>query len=147
MKFFVSTLDRLRRSVKTGDESSDRIAIVHVDRAVPDDDEFVLDVVISKDGQRTTVLIGSAALSDIARARDFGPRLIELLEAERPGALLIDLRQVAQLSSESLNQLISVNCHARALGIQLVLANLCQPLREVFRITRLDRLFELADQN
>jgi anti-anti-sigma factor len=146
---FLSTLDRIRRSAKTGDESSDRIEIVRFEQDAPSDQlptaaVSLTDILVTKETDQTIIIIGAESLSDISRARSLGPQLIRLLEAEKTNSMLIDLRQVHQLSSESLNQLIAINCHARSLGVRLILANLCQPLGEVFRITRLDRLFELA---
>jgi anti-anti-sigma factor len=101
--------------------------------------------VVRKHPQRTVVALGPSAICDVARTHDLGSQLIGLLDTDRPSLLVVDLGQVGQISSECLNQLINVNCYARSTGVKLVLANLCQPLREVFRITRLDRLFEIAD--
>ncbi len=74
----------------------------------------------------------------------FASPLIKLLDEERPEVLYVDLAKYSRLSSEMLNQLIQVNCHARSNGARLVLSNLNEPLVEVFRLTRLDRLFELS---
>lgn len=150
MNFFVSTLARFRRS-RSIDEPSDPIAIVRLDRDIPEvvsaRDVAGQDLVVTKHPQRTIVALGPSAVCDVSKTHDLGPQLIQLLDADRPQVLWVDLGQIEQVSSECLNQLISVNCHARSKGIQLVLANLCQPLREVFRITRLDRLFELGDES
>ena len=150
MKFLTSTLDRLRRT-RTPDGTSHQIAVVRLDReplaATQPPDGSLLDVDLTSAPQRMIVSLCPRTACDVSQARELGPQLIRLIDGDRPSTLVLDLGQLAQLSSECLNQLISVNCHARSQGVQLVLANLCEPLRAVFRITRLDRLFELMDED
>ena len=100
---------------------------------------------MSQQPDKTVVSIGAIAMQDLSEVRDLGSWLIQLLENEAPKVLVVDLGQIKCLTSESLNQLINVNCHARERGTKLILANLCSPLLDVFRITRLDRLFEVAE--
>ena len=148
MKFFASPLERFRRfpknGPKNGDGSSDRIGVVNVQHEPVKPESSV--VTVSQRNDRLVVSVAEIAMHDLSEVRDFGARLIELLEGESPKVLVVDLGKIRQLSSESLNQLISVNCHARERGTQLVLANLCRPLMEVFQITRLDRLFDVAEE-
>tara|TARA_R110002049_G_scaffold285698_4_gene467071 strand:- start:231751 stop:232161 length:411 start_codon:yes stop_codon:yes gene_type:complete len=59
--------------------------------------------------------------------------------------LTLDFRQVGWLSSDGLNELISINRQARTRGLRLVLSNVQEPVREVFALTRLERMFELAE--
>jgi anti-anti-sigma factor len=143
MKFFASPLDRFRRHSKPGDDTSDRIGVVKVEHSQANDSD--LPVTVSQQQDKTVVSIGAIALHDLSEVRDLGAWLIQLLEDEAPKVLVVDLGQVKCLTSESLNQLINVNCHARERGTKLVLANLCRPLLDVFHITRLDRLFEVAE--
>ncbi len=152
MKFLTTTIDRLRRS-RTPDGTSHQIAVVRLDRdpiAAPGEPPAVapeLAFDLTRSPQRVIVSLCPKIVCDPSKARQLGPQLIQLIDCDRPSVLVLDLGQIAQLSSECLNQLISVNCHARSQGIRLVLANLCEPLHAVFRITRLDRLFELIDQD
>jgi anti-anti-sigma factor len=143
MKFFASSLDRFRRHTKSADDTSDRIGVVKVEHSQTTD--VTLPVTVSQQLDKTVVSIGAIAMQDLSEVRDLGAWLIQLLEEDAPKVLVVDLGQVKCLTSESLNQLINVNCHARERGTKLVLANLCSPLLDVFRITRLDRLFEVAD--
>lgn len=144
MKFFASPLDRFRRNAKPADDTSDRIGVVKVEHTQKSSDD--LPVIVSQQSGRTVVSVGSIAMQDLSEVRDLGAFLIQLLDEEAPEVLVIDLAKLTFLSSESLNQLINVNCHAREHGTKLLLTNLCQPLLEVFRITRLDRLFDVAEQ-
>ncbi|HBJ35309.1 MAG TPA: hypothetical protein DDZ51_11255 [Planctomycetaceae bacterium] len=143
MKFFASPLDRFRRHSKPGDDSSDRIGVVKVEHSQSSGSS--LQVTVSQQPDKTVVSIGAIAMQDLSEVRDLGSWLIQLLENEAPKVLVVDLGQIKCLTSESLNQLINVNCHARERGTKLILANLCSPLLDVFRITRLDRLFEVAE--
>lgn len=143
MKFFASSLDRFRKHSKLGDDSSDRIGVVKVEHTTASGSD--LPVTVNQQPDKTVVSIGAIAMHDLSEVRDLGAWLIQLLENDAPKVLVVDLGQVKCLSSESLNQLINVNCHARELGTKLVLANLCNSLLDVFRITRLDRLFEVAE--
>lgn len=142
MKFFASSLDRFRRHSKLGDDSSDRIGVVKVESTKASDD---LPVKVIQQPDKTVVSIGAIAMQDLSEVRDLGAWLIQLLEEEAPKVLVVDLGQVQCLTSESLNQLINLNCHAQERGTKLVLSNLCRPLLDVFRITRLDRLFEVVE--
>jgi anti-anti-sigma factor len=144
MKFFASPLERFRRHPKPGDDSSDRIGVVKVEHLAAGENRKPL-VSVSQHEDRTVVSIGEVQMHDLDEVRELGAWLMKLLEDESPRVLVVDLGQVKQLSSESLNQLINVNCHAREKGTQLILANLCRPLLDVFHITRLDRLFDVAD--
>lgn len=152
MKFLTTTLDRLRRT-RTSDGTSHQIAVVRLDRepltvsgeAPAGGTNLAIDITRSR--QRMIVSLCPKMTCDTSRARELGQQLVQLIDHDRPCTLVLDLGQITQLSSECLNQLISVNCHARSQGVQLVVANLCESLQAVFRITRLDRLFELIDQD
>ena len=152
MKFLTTTLDRLRRA-RTPDGTSHQIAVVRLDRdpiaaaseSPSGSPELAID--LTRSPQRVIVSLCPKDTCEASQARELGPQLIQLIDSDRPSILVLDLGQLGQLSSECLNQLISANCHARSQGVQLVLANLSEPLRAVFRITRLDRLFELMDED
>ncbi len=148
MKFFASSFDRFRRHPKPSDDTSDRIGVVKVEHMKIERNRATASkfpVTVNEQHDKTVVSIGEIALHDLSEMRDLGAWLIQLLEKDAPKVLVVDLGQVKCLTSESLNQLINVNCHARERGTKLVLTNLCSSLLDVFHITRLDRLFEVAD--
>ncbi len=58
--------------------------------------------------------------------------------------LVIDFREVQDISSEALGRLISLKREARAFRRKLILRGVSPSLLEVFRLTRLDRVFEIA---
>lgn len=145
MKIFVPTFERLRRARRTRRSASVSSAASRL-RPAPDE-PAVTDLVIIKHPQQQLIVRLQPAAVEVSRVQQLGPRLVGLLDDHRPAMLLLDLQAIGQLSSECLSQLIHANGHARSQGLRLVLMNLCDPLREVFRITRLDRLFELIDRD
>jgi anti-anti-sigma factor len=100
-------------------------------------------MVIERRVDRTIVTIKPVAPARLSHPHTLGLRLVGMMEEEGPKMIFIDLGEIARITSETLNQLIEVNCRARMTGIRLVLSNLNPTLLQVFRVTRLDRLFEI----
>jgi anti-sigma B factor antagonist len=69
-------------------------------------------------------------------------QLFALLEQLPPGCLLLDFAKVSFLTSNTLAMLLSLRKKWAGLGGQLLLKNLNSDVFEVFRITRLDSVFE-----
>ncbi len=70
-------------------------------------------------------------------------QLTELIAAETPPRLLLSFRKVEHLSSAALGVLITVNKEVGDRHGQLVLANIHPQIFEVFKITRLNKLFNI----
>jgi len=62
-----------------------------------------------------------------------------------PALLVVDLAGVRFLDSTALSTLVHAMKRARALGGDVRLAGLQQPVRMIFEMTRLDRIFEMYD--
>ncbi len=72
-------------------------------------------------------------------------RLLESVE-ERPGLrLVIDLSDVQQLSSDTLARLINLKKQLCMIRGRLVLSHVHPDLVEIFRITRLDQVLDVAE--
>lgn len=56
--------------------------------------------------------------------------------------LRVDLSSIDRIDSEGLNELIRTQSRLRARGVQLRLTGVGSTVREVFRLTRLERVFE-----
>ena len=56
--------------------------------------------------------------------------------------VLIDLASLGWIGSVGLNELISMNRSARNRGVRIVLLNVQETLRNIFQLTRLERMFE-----
>lgn len=60
--------------------------------------------------------------------------------------LVIDLGDVTWISSVGLNELIRLQAQTRASGITLRLSSVAETVRDVFRLTRLERTFQFEDR-
>ena len=67
--------------------------------------------------------------------------LLELVDKSRAKKMLLDFRNVKYMSSAVLGMLITLNKKVQAAGGQLVLCNIDLNIREVFELTKLDKLF------
>ena len=61
--------------------------------------------------------------------------------------MVVDLGQVTWISSVGLNELIRLQTQSRSSGVSLRLRSLHAAVRDVFRITRLERIFEFEGQS
>jgi len=71
--------------------------------------------------------------------------LNRLLESPVPPSLLLDFKDVEHLSSAALGMLIILNSNVKRRGGRLKMCGIRPEIREVFEITRLDKLFEIHD--
>jgi anti-sigma B factor antagonist len=75
--------------------------------------------------------------------------LLDLLDnAVEEGAvsrLLLDFARIQQVSSAALGKLVKLMSHAQAVRGRLKLCGLHPDLRQVFKITRLDRVFDIYE--
>ena len=56
----------------------------------------------------------------------------------------LDFTNVDRITSAGLNELIGINSHARNHGIRLELVDVQQAVRDVFELTRLERMFKFT---
>jgi len=70
-------------------------------------------------------------------------KLTELIAAEDEPKLLLNFRKVEHLSSAALGVLITVNKQVSERKGQLVLVNIHPQIYEVFKITRLNKVFDI----
>ena len=79
---------------------------------------------------------------DLSRSVDFQCRLLLLLD-ERPERIIVDLSDVPYMDSSGIASLVKVLSRARRSGAGLVLAGLSVRVKDLFQITRLDRVFQI----
>jgi anti-sigma B factor antagonist len=84
---------------------------------------------------------------DHDNAEYFEARLMESVSAaaERAGLLVVDFREVPYMSSVGLRVLTRANRAAGRSSVSIVVANLGETLREIFEISRFDKLFPVYD--
>jgi anti-sigma B factor antagonist len=71
---------------------------------------------------------------------DFG----EIIDTQ-PERIVVDMTQVTYLSSAGLALLVTVHSRCRKQGVQLSLAGMTPDSRELFRVTRLDKVLDIHD--
>lgn len=82
---------------------------------------------------------------DEANIQSIGQELFAIVDAEADPKLLLSFSNVDHLSSSALGTLITLNTKIKLKGGQLRLANIDRQIYEVFVITRLNQLFQIAD--
>ena len=78
---------------------------------------------------------------DEANIKEIGDAILSLVEERDNPKILIDFSTVDHLSSAALGMLINVNGKVKLKNGSLRLANIKSSIREVFVITKLDKLF------
>lgn len=62
-------------------------------------------------------------------------------------SVVVDMTTVSRVCSEDLNEVIRLHLELKTQGRRLVLANIPDHVREVFLITRLDRVIEIRGES
>ena len=76
---------------------------------------------------------------------EIGERLSNLVNSEPKLKLVLSFRNVEHLSSAALGMLIALRSQVREKDGQLKLSNIRPQIYEVFKITKLSKLFEIHD--
>ncbi len=100
---------------------------------------------ISKVGKVTVVRFADRKILDDANIQQIAQELQQVAEAEGAGPLLVNFSEVEFLSSAALGKLIIFDKKIKSLGGNLKLSNIRPEIYEVFAITRLNRVFDIRD--
>ena len=76
---------------------------------------------------------------------EIGDQIVKLVASVPRIRLLLNFKAVEHLSSAALGMLIRIDKHATEGGGKLRLSNIAPQIFEVFKITRLDKIFEIHD--
>ncbi len=76
---------------------------------------------------------------------EIGDELSTLINEHKPVNLLLDFKNVEHLSSAALGMLITLNKNVAGQSGQLKLSNIKPQIFEVFKITRLHKVFDIYD--
>lgn len=93
----------------------------------------------------TVVRFLDRKLLDAANIQELGDELFGLVERDKRKRLLLNFSNVEFLSSAALNKLIILDKKVKTNNGKLKLCNLRPEILEVFAITRLNQLFDIAD--
>lgn len=100
---------------------------------------------IAENGAVTVVNFVDRKILDEANIKEIGDELFRLVEAENRKRLLLNFSSVEFLSSAALGKLITLDKKVKAQGGQLKLSNIRPEIYEVFAITRLNKMFDIKD--
>ena len=100
----------------------------------------------TKDGI-LTVVFDDARILDETKLDQVGRDLLEMLNKTSEERVILDFRNVKFMSSSMLGKLVQVHKKAGEFKVKLKLASIDPEIRQVFKITKLDKLFDIeADE-
>lgn len=94
-------------------------------------------------GDVTVVNFIDRKILDEQNIQIIGEQLFSLVEQEQCKKLLLNFQNVEYLSSAALGKLITLHKKVQGAGGKLVLCSIDAQIREVFEITKLDKLFKI----
>lgn len=100
---------------------------------------------VAEVGETTVVRFNDRKILDANAIEELGGELFDLVEVENRKSLLLDFTGVEFLSSAALNKLIILDKKVKANGGRMKLCSLRAEIAEIFALTRLDRLFDIRD--
>ncbi len=100
---------------------------------------------ITENGDVTVVRFSDGKILDASNIEELGAQLFNLVEKENRRKLLLNFQNVEFLSSAALNKLIILDKKTKSSSGKLKLCSLRPEILEVFVITRLNQLFEIAE--
>ena len=95
-------------------------------------------------GDVSVVQFMEKKILDELSIKEIGDELFELVDTHHKTRLLLNFEQVEYLSSAALGKLITLNKKVRAANGELRLCKIHPDIAEVFRITKLDKLFDIC---
>ncbi|GMV96293.1 MAG: STAS domain-containing protein [Phycisphaerae bacterium] len=93
----------------------------------------------------TVVNFSDASILDTQVVQQIGEELYDLVDKQARRKLILDFDKVRFLSSSALGVLITLRKKADAIKGKVVLCNMRDELRKVFKITNLDKMFEFYE--
>lgn len=100
---------------------------------------------VAEVGEITIVRFTDRKILDAAAIEELGGELFALVENDNRKNLLLNFTGVEFLSSAALNKLIILDKKIKANGGRLKMCHLRPEIAEIFAITRLDKLFDIRD--
>jgi len=100
---------------------------------------------VKRSGPIIEVSFRDRNILDEANIQQIEEEIRALIESSPSPKLLINFTDVDHLSSAALGKLITINNTVRKLSGQLRLSNIDKQIYEVFRITKLNKIFEIHD--
>lgn len=100
---------------------------------------------VSEVGDVTVVRFVDRKILDESNIQEMGSELFQLVEDEKRDKLLLNFSNVDFLSSGALGKLITLDKKVKAHSGTLKLSNIRPEIYEVFAITKLNKLFDIKE--
>ena len=100
---------------------------------------------LSEVGDVTVVRFADRKILDEASIQELGAELFRLVEEDHRKKILLNFTNVDFLSSAALGKLITLDRKVKANSGKLKLSNIRPEIYEVFAITKLNKLFDIKD--
>lgn len=95
-----------------------------------------------------TIYFADARILDESKMREISDELQTLLDKTDEEQIVLDFRCVEFMSSAMLGKLVQIHKRCKEYKAQLKLCGINTEIRKVFKITRLDKLFDIhADED
>jgi anti-sigma B factor antagonist len=104
--------------------------------------ESSLQIASERRGDRLVMALSGEL--DLVNAPRWEEELVGI-EADSPGTLILDLREVTFIDSTGLRAVIAADQRARSAGRRLVVVRGAEPVDRLFAVTELDQRLEIAD--
>jgi anti-sigma B factor antagonist len=98
---------------------------------------------VNEVGDVTVVRFRDRKIIEDINIQELGHELFQLVDTEQKDKILLNFSSVEFLSSSALGKLITMEKKVKSAGGDLKLSNIRPEIYEVFTITKLDRLFEI----
>ena len=99
---------------------------------------------IERSLDETFVTIKESKLLDDESIKEMQTTLLELIDSDRHNKMLLNFSEVEFLSSSFLGTLVKMQKRVREKGGELTLININSKIMKVFKITQLDKIFDIA---
>ncbi len=100
---------------------------------------------VNEVGDVTVVRFRDQKIIEDINIQELGQEMFQLVEVDHRDKLLLNFAAVDFLSSAALGKLITLDKKVKARGATLKLSNIRPEIYEVFAITKLNRLFDIKD--
>ena len=100
---------------------------------------------VSEVGDVTVVRFVDRKILDELNIQELGQEMFQLVEEDKKARLLLNFQQVEFLSSAALGKLITLDKKVKAQGGKMKLSNIRPEIYEVFAITKLNKLFDIKE--
>lgn len=102
-------------------------------------------ITVVKNGGVNVIEFNDRKILDELSINELGDQLREVADAESPVRILLNFQNVEHLSSAALGMLITLDKRVKEQSGQLKLSNINPQIYEVFKITRLNKMFDIYD--